>query len=84
MSDFPINLIGSLIAVRPESVKQGKIFVPDSVRSLRGKVLAKGPDATELQVGDTITFVATSGMESVFNGAAIRIMRQDDADTVIE
>lgn len=84
MVEFPIKLIGNLVCVMPDSVKQkGKIFIPDHARALRGKVIAKGPDATEVAVDDHVTFVATSGIESVFNGAAVRIMRETDIDMVI-
>lgn len=84
MSDFPINLVGDLVCVQPEGVRQqGKIFIPDWARSLHGKIVAKGPDATQVEIGETATFVATSGMESVFNGAAVRIMREGDLDVVV-
>jgi co-chaperonin GroES (HSP10) len=69
----------------PDSVRQkGKVFIPDWARCLRGKVIAKGPDATEVEIGDSVSFVATAGMESVFQGAAVRVMREDDIDGVFE
>jgi co-chaperonin GroES (HSP10) len=83
---FPIQLLADLVAVQPKSVAQrGAIFLPDWNRSLQGVVLAIGPDCTEVKVGDAITFRATSGMESVFNGVAIRIMKEkEDIDMVLE
>ena len=85
MADFPMQLLGELVAVRPDSVKpeKGKILMPDWSRCLRGRVLAVGPECRELAVGDHITFVATAGMESVLNGAAIRIMKESDVDATI-
>jgi co-chaperonin GroES (HSP10) len=82
---FPIKLLGDLVAVQPKAVAQrGQVFLPDWSRSLQGSVLAFGPDVRELKKGDTVTFRATSGMESVFNGVAIRIMRADDIDMILE
>ena len=85
MAVFPMKLLGDLIAVRPDSTKpeKGKIVMPDWSRCLRGKVLAAGSDCKELAVDDHVAFRATSGMESVFDGAAIRIMREDDVDFVL-
>jgi len=85
MAVFPMKLLGELIAVRPDSVKppRGEVVMPDWSRCLRGRVLAVGPDCKELAVDDHIAFRATSGMESVFDGVAIRIMREDDCDMVL-
>lgn len=60
-----------------------KIIMPDWSRSLRGRIVAKGPDVKDVEIGDRVTFVATSGMESVFDGVAVRIMREDDLDMVV-
>jgi co-chaperonin GroES (HSP10) len=79
-----MGLIGDLVAILPDSeAKRGKILLPDWQRSLQGEVLAVGPDATELKVRDRVTFGAAKGMESVFDGATIRVMRQDDVDMVL-
>jgi co-chaperonin GroES (HSP10) len=78
MKEFPMQLLGDLVAVLPESVRQtGPIILPDWQRSLTGSVLACGPDCIELKTGDRIRFGAASGMESVFDGAAIRIMSEE-------
>ena len=81
MVGFPMQMLGDLVAIRPEKAAQrGKIFLPDWNRSLRGRILAVGPDCKEVKVGETASFRATSGMESVFDGAPLRVMREDDLD----
>jgi co-chaperonin GroES (HSP10) len=78
MNAFPMQLLGDLVAVQPESTRQASgIILPDWQRSLWGSVLALGPDCTELKIGDRVNFGAASGMESVFNGTAIRIMSEE-------
>lgn len=86
LKDFQMQLLGDLVAVLPESTRQiGGIILPDWQRSLVGSVLACGPNCTELTVGDRVYFGAASGMESVFDGAAIRMMSEEkDVLTVFE
>ncbi len=77
LKEFRMQLLGDLVAVLPESVRPtGTIILPDWQRSLTGSVLACGPDCKELKKGDRVQFGAASGMESVFSGAAIRIMSE--------
>src|SRR5882672_1151838 len=92
MNSFPMQLLGDLVAIRPEEIKQ-TILLPDWQRALKGFVIATGPGKMltngsiapmDLQAGDYVSFGATSGMESMFNGANIRIMRESDVDMVIE
>jgi co-chaperonin GroES (HSP10) len=78
LKDFQMLLLGDLVAVLPESTRrESGITLPDWSRSLWGSVLAHGPDCTEVKVGDVVNFGAASGIESVFDGAAIRIMREE-------
>jgi co-chaperonin GroES (HSP10) len=78
LKEFTMQLLGDLVAVLPASTRQvGAIILPDWQRSLTGSVLACGPDCTELKVGDKVQFGAASGMDSVFDGAAIRIMSEE-------
>lgn len=78
LKDFPLQLIGDLVCVLPDSTRQSSgIMLPDWQRSLTGSVLACGPECNELKVGDKVSFGAASGMESVFAGAAIRIMSEE-------
>ena len=80
-----MQLARDLVAVRPDSVnKRLKVFVPDWQKSLHGEVLAVGPKVRELLPGDRVVFGAAKGMESIYNGAAIRIMRWEDIDMVLE
>lgn len=81
--EFPINLIGELIAVRPDLV-EGTIKLPDWKRNLSGLVLATAPGARDVRVGDRVLFGAAVGMDSVLQGEAIRILKYDDIDLVYE
>ncbi len=80
---FPIKLIGDLIAVRPNSPESG-VLLPDWKRALNGKVLAVGPEVREAKCGDTVSFGAAVGMDSVFNSTTIRILKEQDLDFVYE
>ena len=92
--NFQSECVRDLIAVRPEEVKPGKVVLPDWQRTLKGIVLAVGPGKPnrngvglapmECQVGDYIQFGAAVGMESMYDGAMIRIMRDGDADLVLQ
>lgn len=85
MKEFPMQLLEELVAVLPESKLPGtKILVPDWSRCLKGKIIGTGPDCTEVKTGDVVSFGAATGMESVFDGATIRIMRESDIDFVEE
>lgn len=86
MRDFTSRLLGDLVMVLPESTRRPSgIILPDWQRSLYGSVLALGPEASDdLKKGDKIYFGAATGMESVFSGAAVRIMRAKDILCVVE
>jgi hypothetical protein len=81
--NFPINLIGELIAVTPERI-QGPIRLPDWKRSLKGTVIARGPDARDVREGEIVSFGAAVGMDSVLAGQEIRILKERDLDFVYE
>lgn len=82
--NFPIKLIGNLVVVRPEKPKRSTVILPDWSRGLKGEVASIGPECTELKGGETVTFGAVKGMEAVFCGAAVRILRETDIDMVLE
>lgn len=93
MQKYPQQLLGDLIVVQPEQERLGRIVLPDWQRSLKGVVLAVGPgkprsdgsvQPMELKGGEFVAFSATSGMEAVYDGKPIRIMREDDVMCVIE
>lgn len=78
MKEFPLRLLEDFVAVKLESSTQtSTIMLPDWQVSLRGSVLACGPDCKELNVGDLVQFGAASGMDSWLDGDAIRIMREE-------
>lgn len=79
LREFTGHLLGKLVMVLPEStLRPSGIMLPDWQRSLTGSVLALGPDAKDLKKGDKVFFSAATGMESVYCGAAVRIMKEDD------
>jgi len=85
VKEFPMQLLEELVAILPDAKPPGfKIILPDWSRCLRGTVIATGPDCRDVKPSDVVSFVATAGMESVFDGAAIRIMREKDIDFVVD
>jgi co-chaperonin GroES (HSP10) len=83
---FPINLIGELIAVRPDEAKfsENGIRLPDWKRSLSGSILAAGPEVRNVVRGDRVSFGAAVGMDSILNGQEIRILKERDLDFIYE
>lgn len=81
--EFPIQLLDTLVAIRPEEPKRSKILLPDWQKSLFGFVLSVGPGVTELTVGERVSFGAAKGIESVCDGAQIRILREEDIDFTV-
>jgi co-chaperonin GroES (HSP10) len=86
-----MQLLGELIAVRYVPVKAA-VLLPDWQRTLIGTVLAVGPGRPlidggaapmKTQPGDVVVFGAAVGMESVYNGEAIRILRDSEVDLVV-
>lgn len=86
MKEFPLQLLDDLLVVRPEDTSSAVkgIILPDWSRTLRGPVLAVGPGCQVVKKLDNIVFGAATGMESVFDGVAVRIMREGDVDAVLE
>ena len=78
--NFPINLIGELLAVKPDDITGSPIKLPDWKRSLSGTVLATGPEVSQIKAGDRVSFGAAVGMDSVLNGTSIRILKEKDLD----
>lgn len=81
--NFPLNLIGELLVVTPDEV-QSTIKLPDWQRSLIGTVLAIGPEVREVSKGQRVAFGAAVGMDSVFSGQEIRILKEQDLDFIYE
>lgn len=78
---FPIDLVGELLAVtfeRPATT----VLLPDWKRSLSGTVIAKGSSVSDVDVGDLVYFGAAVGMDSVFSGQEVRILKERDLDFV--
>jgi hypothetical protein len=80
---FPIELLDELVAVEYVEDKS-PIRLPDWKRSLEGRILAIGPSVKEVAVRDKVTFGAAKGMEAVFSGIPIRLLKEQDLDMVLE
>lgn len=89
---FPMQLLGELVAVRPDEATESHVRVPDWERKLTGTVIAIGPGKElrpgllapmSVAPGDKIIFGAAVGMESSFNGKPLRIMRDSEIDVVL-
>lgn len=82
---FPIALLDNLVAIRPGDPFElkSRIRLPDWQRVLRGTVIATGPKVTAIAADDVVVFGAAKGVESVFDGKPLRIMREDDVDGVL-
>jgi chaperonin GroES len=93
MVEFKQRLVGDMIVVHPEVRQASKILLPDWQRTLRGKVLGAGPGAPRpdggclpmsVKVGDYVIFGAAVGIESVYCGESIRLMREGDIDAIVD
>lgn len=81
---FPINLIGELVAIRPDPV-EGTIQLPDWKRNLTGTIIAAGPGCSkDVVVSARVAFGAAVGMEARTGSEDIRILKEQDLDFVYE
>lgn len=87
-----MQLLGELIAVQYEPVKT-TVKLPDWKRTLTGVVIAcgaglpsydgRGNAPVVCRVGDRVSFGAAAGMESVYDGQPIRILRDSEVDFAV-
>lgn len=84
--NFPINLIGELVAIRLDNagLSESRVLLPDWRRCLSGKVLATGSEVREVFIDDRVSFGAAVGMDSLLSGQEIRIMKEKDIDFIYE
>lgn len=82
--DFKMQLARDLVAVIPTIKKRSKVIVPDWQKSLHGEVVAIGDNVVDIAVGDKVVFGAAKGMEAVYDGVAVRIMKSKDVDGILE
>lgn len=92
VSEFPGQLLGDLVVIEMEPEPRTGVILPDWKKSLRGKVLAIGAGLPlqnggigpmQCAVGDRVSFGAAKGIESVFSGATVRIMKDTDVDFIL-
>lgn len=92
MSDFAIELLDDLVAVLLDEPDAGPVKLPDWQRCLSGRIIGVGP-GRPLENGsrapmsvaekDKVSFGAAVGVESMYNGHRIRVMRDKDIDMVL-
>lgn len=80
---FPLQLLGELLVVYIEKPEYD-VLLPDWKRALSGEVIAVGPDVRDTKEGDRVYFGAAVGMDSVFSGKEVRILKEKDLDFVYE
>lgn len=92
MSGFSMELLDDLVAVLLDEPETGRVRLPDWQRSLSGRVIGVGPgrpleNGTRAPMSvaekDKVSFGAAVGMESMYNGHRIRVMRDKDIDMVL-
>jgi len=76
-----IEPLGELLVVKPNPPEAG-IRLPDWKRALNGKIVAVGPEVREAKCGDTVYFGAAVGMDAVFSGDPVRILKESDLDFI--
>jgi chaperonin GroES len=91
--EFKQRLLDDLIVVKLGDETKSAIAHVDWKRTLRGRVIAMGPGKMlpygerapmMCKVGDYVTFGATAGMDTVYDGVAVRMMKDVDVDAVLE
>lgn len=91
--EFRQRLLDDLIVVKLGDETKSAIAHVDWKRTLRGRVVAVGPGKMfpfgvrapmMCKVGDYVTFAATAGMDTVYDGAPVRMMKDVDVDAVLE
>jgi len=79
---FRIKPLDDRVAVLPEEEKQkiGNILLPDTAkeRPTRGVVVAKGPNATELNLGDIVIYRRYAGDGVELPGGDLRVISQKE------
>ena len=81
---FPIELIGDFVVVRPDSIQEYRVLLPDWKKSLSGRVVALGPEVKEILRGDRVSFGAAVGMDATLGGEEIRILKEENLDFIYE
>jgi chaperonin GroES len=89
---FQQTLLDDFVVVKMIDEIPSRIKLPDWQRTLRGRVVAKGPGRllyngkrTKMacRIGNRVVFAATAGMETSYAGESVRMMRDSDVDCVL-
>lgn len=89
---FNQTLLDDFVAIKLIDETPTRIKLPDWQRTLRGRVVAKGPGKllyngkrTKMacRIGNRVVFAATAGMDTSYAGEAMRLMRDSDVDCIL-
>ena len=83
------RVIGNMVLVRlmdGETMTDGGLVIPDRAREKpqRGRVVAVGPKASSVEIGDDVLFGKYAGSEMTIDGAEHVSMREDEILGVVE
>lgn len=74
---FPVIPISDLVFAGPE-LQAALVQLPDPRSDLRGRVLAVGPKATEVKVGDMVRLAPGKSIEAVFEQKRTWVTREPE------
>lgn len=63
--------------IKKENQTESGIFIPGSKNMLEGEVLFKGPDATAVEIGNTVRFLEHAGIDIVYESQSCRFLKED-------
>lgn len=82
-----IRTILDRVLVEPEfnaALSVGGIFIGEGELQPQGKVLAVGPDVTDVKVGDTVVFATSSGIKTFVYAKNVLVFREHDLYGILE
>jgi co-chaperonin GroES (HSP10) len=89
--EYKQKLLNDMLVVEIVEATPTRIRLPDWQRVLKGYVRAAGPGRMltngkrakmACKVGDYVSFAATAGMDTVYAGTQIRMLKDEDIDAV--
>lgn len=72
--------IGNRVVVKikkQEGITEGGIIIPVDSKTLEGEVIFKGPEATAVEIGNTVRFLNHAGVDIIYEGNACRFLKED-------
>lgn len=82
-----IRTILDRVIVKPEfaaALSVGGIFLGEGELQPQGKVLAVGPDVTDVKIGDTVVFAVGTGIKTFVYAENVLVFRESDLYGTLE